>query len=415
MPFHVRPDRLARLQAELAAVGATADGGVHRPAFSDAHVAACRWFQDTAREAGLETWMDTAGNQGARLMVAGPEAPSLLLGSHLDSVPYGGAFDGALGVLCALEVLLAAREASIRLPFNLEAISFTDEEGRYLPLLGSRAFTGTLPPEAQAQLEASLSPAARAAAQALGVDPTRLDEARRAPESLVGYLEVHIEQGRELEQRGGGVGIVTEVVGIWQYEVCFRGAADHAGTTALPARRDALLGAARFMDRLATATVQADPAYRSTVGTLTVEPGALNVVPALTTLGVEVRAGSVDGLRVLEALVHEEAQAAAQAGGLEATCTLTARVDPVPLHPQMQRALAHGAKHVGVAGYAMPSGAGHDAQALAAIVPSGLLFVPSRGGRSHGPDEYTTPEDGLHGARVLAAAVESLAQADVRP
>ena len=224
----------------LAAIGATAAGGVDRPSFGDAHLEARRWFLERASAAGLETRVDAAGNHSAVLPASGP---TLLLGSHLDSVPDGGRFDGALGVVAALHVLLALQ--GHELPLTLEAIDFSDEEGTLVGLLGSEALTGVLSDETlrnpRGGREALLAGLDRA-----GLREEQLHDARRDPATLAGYVELHIEQGPALERAGTQIGIVTGIVGARSFTLEFRGEARHAGTTPMDARRDAGLAAAVF-------------------------------------------------------------------------------------------------------------------------------------------------------------------------
>ena len=230
---------------ELASIGATAEGGVHRPTFSEAHLAARRWFREEIERSGLEFHVDGAGNHSAVLTFERSNVPTLLIGSHLDSVPDGGRFDGALGVMAALEVLRTVRENAIPLKVRLEAIDFTDEEGTLVGLLGSAALTGHLRPELLQNPRGGRDALVEGMKRA-GLSEEGMLSAARPKESMTGYLELHIEQGKRLERSGTDIGIVSAIVGISSYQLSFIGRADHAGTTTMQDRLDASLGASAF-------------------------------------------------------------------------------------------------------------------------------------------------------------------------
>lgn len=395
----------ARFRADfeaLSGIGATGDGGVHRPAFGEAHLAAQAWFGERIATSGLEFCTDGAGNHSAFLACGPAGAPTLLLGSHLDSVPCGGRFDGALGVLAALEVLRVVQEAGVSLPVHLEAISFVDEEGAFVGLLGSAALTGTLTAEAlrnprggRAALEAALARA--------GLTEAGLLAARRDPASLAGYLELHIEQGARLVDARADVGIVTGIVGIGSYRLAFVGRADHAGTTAMANRRDAAQGAAAFV--LAVwETLRDFPGCVANVGDLRLSPGAFNIVPARADLALEFRAPERGTIDRLEAALLARAQTEAERFGLGLEVMPLGRSEPSPMDERAQRAFAGAAGSLGLKSLSMPSGAGHDAQLLAGICPTGMAFVPSVGGASHAPREFTPWEDCVNGANLLLQA-----------
>src|SRR2546423_1878530 len=273
----------------LAAIGATAAGGVDRPSLGDAHLAARAWFLDRAAAEGLETRVDAAGNHSAILRARAPSpAPTLLLGSHLDSVPNGGRYDGALGVVAALHVLLAVRKAGTPLPVTLEAIDFTDEEGPLDGLLGSEALAGRLTEESlrapRGGREAFVAGLARA-----GLREDELSLARREPSSLFAYLELHIEQGSRLEHEGAQIGLVTGIVGARSFHLVFRGLATHAGTTPMAGRRDALLAAASFVVAANDLVVRDFPGCVATDGDPRVQPGRFNGIPRTAAGSVEFR------------------------------------------------------------------------------------------------------------------------------
>jgi N-carbamoyl-L-amino-acid hydrolase len=387
----------------LAEIGSTGDGGVNRPSFSPAYLEARRWLKKRIQDAGLEFQTDSAGNHSARLLCGPQNAPTLLLGSHLDSVPYGGRFDGALGVLAALEVLRTLQDAGVNLPVHLEAIDFTDEEGTISGLLGSRALAGKLTPADLANPRGGRD-ALLAGLKVAGVSESGMLAAGREPPDLAGYLELHIEQGPRLLQAEAQIGIVTAIVGICSYRLVYLGRADHAGTTPLPDRLDAALGASQFILAVRATLQNEFPGCVANVGALQLQPGVFNIVPARADLSLELRAPDPESLTGLEdALLHQARDAASQFGlGLDISflgCHL-----PVQLSSPIREAIAASAHELGLRTLELSSGAGHDAQSIAALCPAGMIFVPSQGGTSHSPREFTNWEDCLNGANVLLQA-----------
>jgi N-carbamoyl-L-amino-acid hydrolase len=390
---------------ELAAIGATPAGGVDRPSLGDAHLAARAWFRGRAAAAGLETRVDAAGNHSA--IVPGP-GRTLLLGSHLDSVPNGGRYDGALGVIAALHVLLAVQRSGVELPVALEAIDFTDEEGTLVGLLGSEALAGTLDP---ASLHAPRGgrDALLAGLERAGLREDELGTARREPESLAGYLELHIEQGPVLGRSGAQIGVVTAIVGARSHSLVFRGAAGHAGTTPMDARKDAGLAAAAFALGVEELVVRDFPECVATVGDLRLEPGVYNVIPRTACVALEFRSSDPRALDELEGALLARARTEAARRGLELEITPVGHWAPTPLDPGICDTIEEAAGALGLTSRRLASGAGHDAQALASVTPSGMIFVPSAAGLSHDPGELTPWDDCVNGANVLLGAALALA------
>ena len=294
----INPDRFRNDFDALAQIGSTGDGGVNRPALSEAHLEARRWWIARAAEAGLETRIDGAGNHSAILRSPDPDARTLLLGSHTDSVPSGGRFDGALGVIAALEALRTIQDAGITLPVHLEAIDFTDEEGALVGLTGSGALAEQLtvrsfenPRSGRTRWEASLARA--------GLTEAGILSARRDPKSLAGYLELHIEQGPRLFATGVDIGVVSGIVGIQSYRVTYRGEANHAGTTPMETRRDASLGASAFVLTARDLVMKNFPGCVVNVGQMALRPGAFNIVPGVAELSLEFRAPEPERLAQL--------------------------------------------------------------------------------------------------------------------
>ena len=400
-----------RLRADfdaLAAIGRTPDGGVSRPTFSEAHLAARAWILDRAAAAGLATRVDAAGNHSAVLPTPNRDAPTLLLGSHLDSVPDGGRFDGALGVLAALEVLRVVRDAGVELVVALEAIDFTDEEGTLVGLLGSAAIAGTLERDALERARGGRD-ALRAGLARAGLEEERLGEARRDPTSLAGYLELHVEQGPVLERAGADIGIVTAIVGARSFRLEFVGAAGHAGTTPMRERRDAAVGAAAFVVAARDLVARDYPGCVATAGNIEVEPGAFNVIPRRARLALEFRSTETQRLDELEGELTALARRAAETNSVELEIAPAGRWEPTALDEGVRAAIGRSAQTLGLRTLDLASGAGHDAQAVAAVTRSGMVFVPSRGGVSHASDEHTDWEDCVNGANVLLNAALDLA------
>lgn len=423
--LRINPDRMLDSFNQLAAIGATADSGVDRPTFSEAHLAARKWFREEVERADLEFHTDGAGNHSAFLsVIASREAvkqshtngeialsgdallamtKTLILGSHLDSVPNGGRFDGALGVIAALEVLRTVKENGIRLKVNLEAMDFTDEEGTLVGLLGSAALAGNLRPEhlhnPRGGRENLIAGMKRA-----GVSDESMLSAARAKESLAGYLELHIEQGKRLERAGVDIGIVTAIVGIWSYRLSFIGNADHAGTTTMEDRRDASLGASAFTLAARELVMREFPNCVVNVGKMDVTPGAFNIVPARVDVALEFRSPDEDEFNRLDKALLELAAREAARFDLELKTEFLGRHSPSLMNDIVRSAFVDSCNDLGLSHIPLPSGAGHDAQSLADLCPVGMIFVPSVDGASHSPREFTKWEDCVNGANVLLQA-----------
>jgi len=361
---------------------------------------------------GLEFRTDGAGNHSAFLALSGTSrqasedeagAQTLLLGSHLDSVPNGGRFDGALGVMAALEVLKTVKESGIWLKVNLEAIDFTDEEGTLVSLLGSAALTGHLDPKTlqnprggRAQLIAGM--------QRADLSDESMVSAARARESLAGYLELHIEQGKRLERAGINVGIVSAIVGIWSYRLTFIGRADHAGSTTMDDRLDASLGASAFTLAARELVIKDFPNCVVNVGKMDFTPGAFNIVPARVDVSLEFRSPDEAEFKRLDTILIARAKAEAQRFGLGLNVEDLGKHSPSIMSNEVQRVYAQACDDLELTHTSLTSGAGHDGQSLADLCPVGMIFVPSVDGASHSPREFTKWEDCVNGANVLLQA-----------
>lgn len=415
MTLFINSDRFKADFDALAQIGATGDGGINRPALSEAHLEARRWFLQRAEAAGLETCVDSAGNHSAILRShtptrPHPHTPRLLLGSHLDSVPNGGRFDGALGVLAALEALRCIKEANLSLSLDLEAIDFTDEEGTLVGLLGSSALAGTLTAEALAAPRGGRAALDSGLARA-GLTEAGLLAARRDPEHLAGYLELHIEQGPRLAQRAQAIGVVSGIVGITSYRLRFHGAANHAGTTPMDTRLDAGLGASTFLLTAREMVVRDFPGCVVNVGQMRFAPGGFNIIPGAAELALEFRSADSTRLAELEMALLSLADLVARQYGLTHTAEQLGTCAPAPMSPRAQAAFASAAESLALSHTTLPSGAGHDAQTLAPFIHAGMVFIPSQGGLSHSPREFSDWEACVNGANVLLRAALKMAEA----
>ena len=399
---HIRidPDRMLAAFNELAQIGSTGDGGVDRPTFSEDHLAARKWFRDKIEKSGFEFRTDGAGNHSASLACGTKDSPTLLVGSHLDSVPKGGRFDGALGVMAAIEVLRTIQGSGLKLKVNLEAIDFTDEEGTLVGLLGSAALAG--------RLQRDLLQSPRGGRQALvdglqrgGLSDDSLMTAARQKNSLAGYIELHIEQGKRLEHAGVDIGIVTAIVGIASYRLTFIGHADHAGTTTMEDRLDASLGASAFTLAAREIVMNDFPECVVNIGKMDLTPGAFNIIPARAELWLEFRAPDEQEFSRLDSALIDCAQKAAQRFGLDLSSDFLGKHLPTPMSTGPQKAVTDACDSLGLTHMPLVSGAGHDGQSFSGICPVGMIFVPSVDGASHAPREFTKWEDCVNGSNVL--------------
>jgi len=398
--------RLARRLGDLSRFGANPQGGVSRVAFSAADVEGRAFAMDMMRSAGLEVRIDPAGNiLGGR---AGLELglPPILFGSHIDSVPEGGNYDGDVGSMSAIEVAEVLREQGYRNRHPLEVAIWCDEESG---LTGSRGFVGDLSAD-EVGKPARNGTVLAENIRRIGGDPARLADARHERGSVAAYLELHIEQGGTLDAAGVPIGVVEGIVGIHHYESTVRGFANHAGTTPMDHRQNALLATSEIVlavDRI----VRAEPGRQvGMVGRLVVRPGAPNVIPGQVDFTVELRDLRTETIERLWSRIEPEARAIAQRQGCTFEYVLRPPDRPALTDPRLRVLLASVADELGLRHLDLPSGAGHDAQELARIAPMGMIFIPSVGGISHSPKELSRSEDVARGANVLLQAVLRLDQ-----
>jgi N-carbamoyl-L-amino-acid hydrolase len=392
--------RLQRTLERLSEIGRPAGGdfsaGVSRYAYSDADIAGRAYVMSLLREAGAEPRIDAAGNIRAVRQGDGGVSKPILIGSHIDSVPNGGNFDGALGSLAAVEVLRTLHDRDTKLRHPLEVVIWSNEEGG---TIGSGLAAGILPPQA---LDLTLNGIRRRdGLRQIGGDPDRLAGARIPKGSIHAYLELHIEQSDRLEQAGVKIGVVDGIVAIDEYEVEIVGVANHAGTTPMADRRNALLAAARLVEAVQEEVTREPGRQVGTVGELKVFPNVRNIVPGRVTHSIELR--DLDAAKIQRIAGRIEARAQAIAADTRTTITIAATEhDPPALaDPAIQRQIEAAAAALSLSTMHLPSGAGHDAASMAAVGPMGMIFVPSVGGVSHSPRELTSWPDCANGANVL--------------
>jgi len=405
----------ARLRAdleELGRIGRVPEGGISRTSFSDADRAARAWYLSRCAEAGLSAVIDGIGN----IIVSSPAVPkdvaarpAVWSGSHIDTVPNGGQFDGALGSLAALECLRRIHESGTVLDRPVRAVVYTDEEGNYAHLLGSSALVRGF---SRAELEAMTGRDGDRFADAFIAAGGDLDAAatvRVDPSTIHATVELHIEQGPVLEQRGHDIGLVTGIVGLGGGTLTFRGRADHAGTTPMNLRKDALRAAAELLASLPEIAASISDRAVITSGIVHVQPGSANVVPGIVTCSIDYRDLDPQNLDALGAAITAAAHNVAAASGVEVEVDFEPSIPPAPLDAGIRAIIAESAASRDFVASDLPSGAGHDSQNLATIAPTAMIFVPSIDGRSHCPEEDTAWRDVENGANVLLDTLIALA------
>ncbi|MSP97660.1 MAG: Zn-dependent hydrolase [Betaproteobacteria bacterium] len=376
--------------------------GVDRVALSAEDIEARRWLYGKLKEIELDARMDRYGT----VVGFNPKVQkSILIGSHSDTVPRGGWLDGALGVIYGLEIARARRESGNTAPVGIDVVSFSDEEGTYLPCFGARSFCGVLNETDVAAAKSKTGALLTDALAAIANEGPllRLDRKRH-----IAYLEAHIEQGPRLESSGAKVGVVTGIVGIRRFRVTAFGQADHAGTTPIGMRKDAaaaLFNLAVMVEKEFPRLGGPDTVWN--IGTFSLHPGAANVVPSQAEMTLEFRDTEITTLDRLE-VTFISWVADISKGMVKVDAVPTARIIPAAMSPQLGAALTEAAIENGDKPLSMPSGAGHDAMFLTAQIPSAMMFIPSIGGRSHDITENTADSDIIFGCQVMADATEKL-------
>jgi N-carbamoyl-L-amino-acid hydrolase len=382
---------------QLAAFGRLSSGGISRVAFSEADLAARVFVQDLMQSAQLSVTVDAAGNIIGRREGTASDLPALMLGSHIDSVPHGGNFDGPVGSLGAIEVAHSLADHDIALRHPIEVAVFQNEEGGKT---GSRAMSGELD-LAELDLVTHSGHSIGDGIGILGGDPRRLETARKQKGDIAAYLELHVEQGGLLEAERIDIGVVEGIVGIKRWTVSISGFANHAGTTPMTDRRDALLAAARFVETVNRVVTSIDGRQVGTVGQLEVSPGAPNVIPGHVTLSLEIRDLDMEKINFVFETIRTDTDALAKATGVSFEFEQFYVSRAAPTDERIRGSIDDAAAQLNLSSLRMPSGAGHDAQSIALLAPIGMIFIPSVGGISHSPKEFSQPRDVTNGANVL--------------
>ena len=402
--LRVNGDRINQHLTALSEFGKNPYGGVSRVAYSEFDRQGRTYVMGLMREAGLEASIDVAGNIIGKRPGSNAALKPLLFGSHIDSVPDGGNYDGDVGVLSSIEVARTLRERNVATRRPIEIIIFQNEEGG---TIGSRAFVGHLP-DKDLDLVAKSGKTLRDGIQFIGGDPTRLSTLHWKKGDYAAYVELHIEQGGTLDAEGLNIGVVEGIVGIGWWDVTIDGFGNHAGTTPMDKRKDALMAAAKYV-QMVNRVVTSEPGRQvGTVGRIQAFPGAPNVIPGQVQATLEIR--DLDQAKIvrLAKKVMDEAVKIGTENGTTFTFKETYLSTPAMMEQGVQKVIEASAKSLGMTTKYLPSGAGHDAQYMAQICPTGMIFCPSAGGISHSPKEFTKPQDVTNGANVLLQTILAL-------
>ncbi len=400
-----------RLEA-LYQCGKQPDGTHTRMVFSEEDVAARNLFAGWAQDLGMTTRVDAAGNLIARMEGANAHAPSIMMGSHLDTVPDGGRYDGAVGCVGGLEVCETMAANGYQPQHPIEVIVFTDEEGFRFgkSLMGSSAFCGQDPDISDEELDIYGEPRG-SVMKSYGIDSAHVGQARRDPNSVSCFIEMHVEQGGTLDKEQIPVGIVTSIAGVDRYEVTVYGEANHAGSTAMADRKDALVAASRLISMVPEIVAENGNAFTvATVGTIKVTPHSVNVIPGTCTFSLEIRDQQDEMMKKIAGKVKELLSQICDQYGVTADFVPTASHQPAPMSPWVRSALLDSVKELGYPYKELPSGAFHDSLIMTSVFPTGMIFVPSVGGISHARGEFTREEDIQKGLQVLLNTVMTLDQ-----
>lgn len=403
--FSPYADKALEYCAELAAVSEM-ENGILRQYLTDKHKVHNEKTAFWMRSAGMDTWQDEVGNQWGRLVSKKPDAPRLILGSHLDTVPNAGAFDGILGVMLGIQLVAYFRNNHIDLPFHLDVVGFCDEEGtRFgVTLIGSRALAGTFEP-AWLNIEDENGMTMHQAMEEFGLEPEHFSNASIADSNIAGYWEVHIEQGPVLEAEDLSVGVVTAIAGARRGQIRITGLAGHAGTTPMQLRKDALCAASELILAIEQRAKACEDDRVATVGEIGVRPGAVNVIAGNVVISLDVRSQFDDKRDELIEAIAFDADSIAAKRNVKVEWQWHHKATAVPCADKFQAIFADACSDVELPKFYLPSGAGHDAMAIADVCDVGMLFIRSPRGLSHHPDEAVIPEDILDAFAVMRHAI----------
>jgi N-carbamoyl-L-amino-acid hydrolase len=401
----VNEQRIESRIFELAKYGRDEKGRGYRVGYSKGDVEGRAWFMDLMKKAGLEPRIDSAGNIIGKRSGKNPSLKPIGFGSHIDMVPDGGNYDGTLGSIGALEVIDILNEKKIQTDHPLELIIFANEEGG---TIGSKIMTGDFSPEGLRELSQSGLTHAEGI-RALGGNPDDLPSSLRKKGDLHAWVELHIEQGGILEKEGVQIGVVEGIVGIEHWEVTVEGFANHAGTTTMDMRKDALLAASAFIVAVNDVINSIKGNHVGTVGKIAAQPGAYNVIPGKVVLGLEIRDLSHQKIEMLFSEISKRSKAIEEKYKTKFSFTKQPNGSkPALTDKRIQQVIEKAAKGLGYSTKYMQSGAGHDSQHIADIAPAGMIFIPSVGGISHSPKEFSTAKDMANGVNVLLQTILSL-------
>jgi allantoate deiminase len=406
----INEERLWDRLMQLSDIGKQVSGGITRLSFSKEERDAKQVVASFMKEAGLTVREDEVGNLIGRMEGKHSDLPTVLVGSHVDSVYNGGNFDGPLGVLSGVEALQTMNEQGIKPDHPIEVIAFTDEEGARFSygMIGSRGIAGTLEAaefEKQDKEGISIAEAMREA----GHDPSLFSKAAREKGTVKAYVEVHIEQGKILEKENLSVGIVTGIAGPLWLKFILEGEAGHAGTTPMGMRRDSLVAAGKVFEIIETEASKTGSTV-GTVGQLALFPGGINIIPGRVEFALDMRDVTESVRDEVERNIVERAHAVCEERGIKLTVELLQRVAPAPCSKLVQQASANACETLGLQPFSLPSGAGHDGMQLTELCPIGMIFVRSKDGISHNPLEWSSKEDCRDGANVLYQTLLQLAK-----
>ena len=404
----INAQRLSESLKSLGRIGETPEG-MQRIAFSPADVEGREFVKSLMAKAGLRVRVDTAGNVIGRKEGAVAGRPAIGMGSHTDTVPKGGKYDGALGVMGAIECVQTLKDSGVTTRHPIEVLVYTNEEGTQFRrwLYGSRAMVGLLEEDDLTAVdEIGVSIGKRL--KDVGGDVTKIMEAARSSDEFSAYLELHIEQGPVLHRTEVAIGDVTAITGRIGMNVSVRGTANHAGTTPMGHRRDALLTATHVIQSVNAIATDEEICRVGTVGMVDVSPNAENVIPGRVDFSVEFRDETVDRIRRAATRFREVCDALSQRWDVTIEIEEIGLAKPAPMHDDIREVIRDAARNLGLSLSSLPSGAGHDAQSMAEITKAGMIFVPSVDGVSHSPREYTSPEDCVNGANVLLQSLLAL-------
>lgn len=393
----VNGDRLHRSLCQLAEIGKLPDGGVSRVAFTTDDLLARQQVKSWMVAAGMTVRNDAAGNIIGRYAGQYDKAAALATGSHIDTVPIAGRYDGCLGVLAGIEVVRSLHDANMRLAHPLEVIVFTDEERS---VLGCKAMAGEVkePPEYYARLDGS---SIQTCLEKVGGDWSQIHTAKRDRSQVAAFVELHVEQGGVLEHLGLPIGVVEGIVGQYRFAVNVMGRMNHAGTTPMHMRKDALVAAAQMVLAVNKIGTEIPGDQVATVGYLNVSPNATNTVPGNVDFRIDLRDLSQAHLEFLISRMKDEFAAIATATNTAFSLRETLHILPTLAAPSVKDVIKHVSEQLNLPYTCLPSRAGHDAQEIGRFTDMGMIFVPSQGGISHSIDEYTPPEECTQGANVL--------------